>query len=311
MHFEHLRALTAIIDEGTFEAAADLLGVSPSAVSQRIKALEASVGQVVVRRGVPCTPTEAGAVLLRTARQVQVLEAETWDALGSGAASRVVTPVAVNADSLATWFVVVLREAAGWADTTLDLHVEDQDHSSRLLRQGDVMGAVTADPKPVNGCRTERLGYMRYLPVATPDLRRRVTAGAGIDWASMPVLQFNAEDDLQRQVLRARGVDRFPPTHTVPSSEGFVAGVRAGLGWGMVPELQLGTDLADGSLVLLEDDAHHDVALYWQTWTLNAERLNRISECLREAGRRHLRGTQQNGRTAVSGRPGGPPRSTG
>jgi len=289
MNFDHLRALAAIIDEGTFEAAADLLGISPSAVSQRIKALETSVGQVVVRRGVPCAPTEAGAVLLRTARQVQVLEAETRHALGHGASSRTVTPVAVNADSLATWFVPVLREAAGWSDTTLDLHVEDQDHSSRLLRQGDVIGAVTADPAPVNGCRVERLGLMRYLPVAAPDLHRRFTTASGVDWPGMPVLRFNAKDDLQHQLLRARGVDRSPPAHTVPSFEGFHAAVRAGLGWGMLPELQLGADLADGSLVLLEDRAHHDVALHWQTWTLDSERLHRITDSVRRAGRQRLR----------------------
>jgi LysR family transcriptional regulator (chromosome initiation inhibitor) len=295
MHFEHLRALSAIIDEGTFEAAADLLGISPSAVSQRIKTLETSVGQVVVRRGVPCTPTEAGAVLLRMARQVQVLEAETRRALGDGVSSRAVTPVAVNADSLATWFVPVLSEAAGWADTALDLHVEDQDHSSRLLRQGDVIGAVTADPTPVNGCRAERLGFMRYVPVATPALHRRFTDDDGIDWAGMPVLQFNAKDDLQHRTLRARGVPASPPRHTVPSSEGFLAALRAGLGWGMIPELQLGTDLADGSLVLLEQHAHHDVALYWQTWTLESERLNRITAAVRRAARHRLRSAGQDG----------------
>lgn len=289
MNFEHLRALTAIVDEGTFEAAADTLGISPSAVSQRIKALETSVGQAVVRRGVPCTPTEAGAVLLRTARQVQVLEAEALHALGHGVSSRTVTPVAVNADSLATWFVPVLQEAAGWSDTTLDLHVEDQDHSSRLLRQGDVVGAVTSDPARVNGCRLERLGFMRYIPVAAPALRGRFTTGTGVDWAAVPVLRFNAKDDLQQHALRARGVDRSPPTHTVPSAEGFLAAVRAGLGWGMLPELQLGTDLADGTLELLEDHAHHDVALYWQSWALDSERLRRITECIRRAGREHLR----------------------
>ncbi|MFI7742865.1 LysR family transcriptional regulator ArgP [Kocuria rhizosphaericola] len=295
MNFEHLRALTAIIDEGTFEAAADALGISPSAVSQRIKALETSVGQVVVRRGVPCVPTEAGAVLLRTARQVQVLEAEALHSLGHGASSGTVTPVAVNADSLATWFVPVLHEAAGWSDTTLDLHVEDQDHSSRLLRQGDVIGAVTSDPAPVNGCRLERLGFMRYVPVATPALRRRFTTGTGVDWAAMPVLRFNAKDDLQQHALRARGVDRSPPTHTVPSAEGFLAAVRAGLGWGMLPELQLGTDHVDGSLDLLEDHAHHDIALYWQSWALDSERLHRISECIHRVGRQHLRSTAQGG----------------
>lgn len=287
MNFEQLRALAAIIDEGTFEAAADLLRISPSAVSQRIKALERSVGQVVVRRGAPCTPTEAGVVLLRTARQVQVLEAETWSALGTGAASRPVTPVAVNADSLATWFVGVLREAAGWPDTTVKLHVEDQDHSSKLLSRGDVVGAVTGSPTPVNGCRVERLGSMRYLPVAAPALVERYRTGSGVDWGAMPVLEFNAKDALQDEVLRARGVS--PPRHTIPSSEAFLAALRAGLGWGMLPELQLGADLDDGSLTLLEDGAHRDVALYWQVWTLDAERLDRISESVRRLGRQALR----------------------
>ncbi|MBN3931427.1 LysR family transcriptional regulator ArgP [Streptomyces verrucosisporus] len=303
MNFEQLRALAAIIDEGTFEAAADLLRISPSAVSQRIKALENSVGQTVVRRGAPCAPTEAGAVLLRMARQVQVLEAETRRALGDGVSSRAVTPVAVNADSLITWFVPVLHEAAGWTDTTLDLHVEDQDHSSRLLRQGDVIAAVTADPAPVNGCRVERLGFMRYVPVAAPALHRRFTTEAGVDWAGMPVLEFNTKDDLQRQVLRSRGVERNPPTHTIPSSEGFLAALRAGLGWGMIPELQLGTELADGTLILLEEQAHRDVALHWQTWSLESERLNRITAAVRAAGRRRLRTARQDEQAPGPGRP--------
>jgi LysR family transcriptional regulator (chromosome initiation inhibitor) len=111
----------------------------------------------------------------------------------------------------------------------------------------------------------------------------------------MPVLPFNAKGELQGRVLQARGADRSPPRHTVPYSEGFAAAVRAGLGWGMIPELQLGTDLTGGSLVLLEDDAHHDVALHWQTWTLDSEQLNRIPGCVRRAGRHQLRATPQDG----------------
>lgn len=283
MQFEQLRAFSTIIDEGSFEAAADVLRITPSAVSQRIKSLEASVGQIVVRRGVPCTPTEAGSVLLRMARQMQLLEAETRHTLGQGEAARTVTPLAVNADSLATWFVPVLGEAAAWTDTTLDLRVEDQDHSSRLLRQGDVLGAVTSDPSPVNGCRAEKLGDMRYLPVATPALRRRFQDDDGADFARMPVLQFNAKDDLQQRFLHSHGVTEAPPKHLIPSSEAFLAALRAGLGWGLIPELQLESDLDDGTLVLLEDDAHADVPLYWQTWTLKSERLDRITETVRRA----------------------------
>ena len=289
MQFEQLRALAAIIDEESFEAAADALRITPSAVSQRIKALERSVGQIVVRRGSPCTTTEAGSALLRMARQVQLIEAETRDALGSGVASRTVTPIAVNADSLATWFVPVLGEAAQWTDTTLDLRVEDQDHSSRLLRQGDVIAAITSDPSPANGCRTELLGHMRYLPAATPELRERFQSDYGADFARMPVLQFNAKDDLQQRFVQAHGVQQLPPKHLIPSSEAFLAALRAGLGWGMIPELQLGSDLTDGSLVLLAEEEHEDVPLYWQTWTLNSERLNRLTASVRRAGVRHLR----------------------
>lgn len=301
MNFEHLRALMAVIDEGTFEAAADLLRVTPSAVSQRIKALEASTGQVLVRRQVPCVPTDAGAVLLRMARQVQVLEAEASTALGTAAASRATLPVAINADSLATWFVPVLAVAAKWQDTTLDLHVEDQGFSSQLLRQGDVMGAVTSDPVPVSGCRVELLGHMRYVPVAAAALRQRFTRGNTVDWARMPVLKFNAKDNLQRGLLAAKGVGQVPPTHTVPSSEGFLAAIKAGLGWGMLPELQLGNELADGSLVLLGKNAHEDVPLYWQSWSLDSERLRRMGEAVHDAGRGKLRtAAPENGGSAGS-----------
>ena len=289
MNLEHLKALVAVVDEGTFEAAADLLRVTPSAVSQRIKALEASVGQVLVRRRLPCTATDAGALLLRMARQVQVLEAETSAALGSGQNIRAHLPIAINADSLATWFVPALHQAAGWEDSTIDLHVEDQGYSSQLLRDGDVMGAVTSDPVPVSGCRVELLGSMRYIPVAAPELRQRFSTSRDVDWAAMPVLKFNTKDDLQQQLLAARDVQQLPPTHTVPSSQGFLAAVTAGLGWGMIPELQLTDELANGALVRLEDTAYQDVGLYWQAWTLDSERLNRLSEAVRSAAKDHLR----------------------
>lgn len=289
MNLEHLKALVAVVDEGTFEAAADLLRITPSAVSQRIKALEGSVGQVLVRRRLPCTATDAGALLLRMARQVQVLEAETSAALGAGSSARAHLPVAVNADSLATWFVPVLRQAAGWDDSALDLRVEDQGYSSQLLRDGEVMGAVTSDPVPVSGCKVELLGSMRYIPVAAPGLRRRFSAAGSVDWAAMPVLKFNMKDTLQEQLLTTKCVPQLPPTHTVPSSQGFLAAVKAGLAWGMIPELQLTGELADGELVRLEEGAYQDVSLYWQAWTLDSERLSRLGDAVRIAAGDRLR----------------------
>ncbi|QGF23717.1 LysR family transcriptional regulator ArgP [Raineyella fluvialis] len=287
MNFEQLRALLAVVDEGTFEAAADELRVSPSAISQRIKALEASVGNVVVRRTVPCTATEAGAVLLRMARQVALLETEAIEALGAGDPGQALLPLAVNADSLATWFRPVLREAAGWQDTILRLQLEDEEHTSDLLRGGDVVGAVTAAPRAVAGCRTEKLGAIRYQPVAAPDLLERFTRLRGgrrvVEWSRMPVLRYGPKDDLQNKFLRARGVEQLPAAHQIPSSEAYLAAARAGLGWGLVPEVQMGESLAEGSLEIVVADGHRDVPLYWQVWKLGSARIERLTAAVHRA----------------------------
>lgn len=284
MNFEHLKALSAIVATGSFEGAANLLGITPSAVSQRIKALETTTGQILVRRSQPSSPTEAGAILLRAARQIQMLEADALQSLGQGPTGRSTASVAVNADSLATWFIPVLHEAATWADTELDLHIEDQDHSGRLLRQGDVLGAVTTDPKPVGGCRAEPLGVMRYIPAASPELYERYKTSDGVNWSDMPMLRFSTDDDMQYRLLRSQGVKGFPPTHTIPSSEGFLEAARGGLGWGMIPEQQLEHVEARDGLVALPGAEVHDVALYWQCWSLASPRLERITAAVRAAG---------------------------
>src|ERR1700712_1596519 len=99
-----LAALSAAVTEGTFDAAARVLHVTPSAISQRIKALEVSVGRVLLVRSKPIQPTAAGQALARLAGQVSALTADVAAELGGdGAPDRaVVVPLAVNADSLAT-----------------------------------------------------------------------------------------------------------------------------------------------------------------------------------------------------------------
>lgn len=285
MHLDQLRALLAVVDHGTFEAAARALHITPSAVSQRIKGLERDTGRVLVERTTPCRATASGERIVRSARQMVVLEEAVRLELGEGGAA-LDLPVAVNADSLATWFEAVLGTAAGWEDTRLQLEVEDEEYSTDHLRRGGVVGAVTADPVPVAGCRTEALGSMRYLPVAAPSLAERFVRGRGYAWEAMPALRFNAKDELQAGLLRDLGVTTATPTSQVPSSEGFLAAARAGLGWAMVPEAQIGDDLDTGRLVLLRERSHRDVPLFWQVWTLQTPRIERLTGAVHEAARR-------------------------
>ena len=285
-----LAALVAVVDRGTFEAAARELHVTASAVSQRIRALESAVGQVLVRRASPCTATPAGATLVRLGRAQALLQAEARTALEPDEGRRTELGLAVNADSLATWFRDVLAEAATWDDTVLRLEVEDQAHSHELLRRGEALAAVTSDPEPVQGCSVEPLGTMRYLAAAAPALLER-SGSREPDWSRMPVVVFNAKDTLQHDLLAEVGVatGHEPPTHRVPTSTDFLEAVVLGLGWGMVPETQLLPLEAAGRLVRLRPDRPVDVPLHWQRWRVDSLLLGRVTEAVRRAASAHLR----------------------
>lgn len=280
MQLDQLRALSATVAEGSLEGAARTLQVTPSAVSQRLRALESAVGRVLLVRGRPARVTEAGEAVLRLARQVETLVGDVRAELGADRPP--VLPIAVNADSLNTWFLPALAPLAG--DIAFDLHRADQAVTSGLLRDGTVVAAVTSDAEPVAGCRAEPLGVMRYRPVASAGFVARWFAdGVGAaGWERAPVVVFDRTDDLQDAHLRAHGVHpAAPPRHHVPGSADFAAAVRLGLGWGMVPDLQGGPGLVElGEPV--------DVPLHWQQWRLRTASLDRVAGAVVAAARAAL-----------------------
>lgn len=277
-----LVAFAAVVELGSFDAAAAKLHVTPSAISQRIKALEHGVGQVLVKREKPCTATAAGVPLLRLAAQTALLESEALGEMGGGPAECTRIAIAVNADSMSTWFTAVFGLLP---QVLFDVRIEDQDHSARLLREGAVMGAVTTERTPVSGCRTRPIGVMRYVPVASPGFVEQhlpdgFTAAAA---PSAPSLAWNRADALQDMLLHKvfrRAVRQ--PVHYVPTAEGFRAAALAGLGWAMYPEQAASTTLADGSFVRISD-AHLDVPLFWQCWKLDSPTIDAVTDAVRSA----------------------------
>ncbi|WP_263260517.1 LysR family transcriptional regulator ArgP [Pseudomonas sp. RIT-PI-S] len=268
--YKLLAALATVIEQGGFERAAQALGLSQSAVSQRIKLLEARLGEPVLVREAPPSPTPVGRQLLNHVQQVRLLERDLREAVPSleegGAPERL--RVAINADSLATWWPAAVADFCQQRKVLLDLVVEDQDVGLRRMRAGEVAACLCAAPRPVAGARSEPLGAMRYRAVATPAfIHRHFPDGFSAPaLVRVPALVFGPDDLLQHRYMASLGIEGGFAHHLVPSSEGFVRMTEAGLGWGLVPEMQVRAQLASRMLVELLPDHPSDVPLYWHHW---------------------------------------------
>lgn len=289
--YSSLFALAAVVREGSFERAARSLHVTPSAVSQRIRLLEERMGCALVTRSQPCEATETGRRLCQHADRVRLLELELHEdspAFMLGEAAQVNVPVAVNADSLATWFVPAAITFAPTAPVLLQLSVDDEGHTAQWLRGGKVLAAVTADEKPAAGCNSRLLGAMRYVATATPEFVRRYFPD-GVDAASLacaPCLRFNAKDELQQRWVERHcggGVDLR--SHTMPSPQAFVSATLGGLGWALHPLALVRTQLASGAMVELVPESPLDVPLYWQQARIASRVMDSLSHAVVSAAK--------------------------
>ena len=290
---ELIQTLNAVVSDGTFDAAARSLHVTPSAVSQRIKALEQRVGRVLVVRSKPVRPTEAGEALLRLGQQLALLERETLRELGTERADDRPTPIpiAVNADSLATWILPPLARVAAREPIVVDLVRDDQDHTAALLASGSVMAAVASNLTAVPGCVSSPLGRMRYRAYATPAYASRWFPDGPTPeaLARAPRIDLDRKDTVQARFHRRisrRAAN--PPRHFVPASADFAVAVRLGLGWAMLPDAHAAAAVESGELVDLAPGRHLDVPLHWQQWNLRSSLIDAIAEEVRAEARRVL-----------------------
>lgn len=284
-----LAALSAVLRCGAFDQASAELNVTPSAVSQRIKALEEHVGTALVHRGSPCTPTSAGRRLAKHAGDLGLLEAQLLRDLSlprhnPGARLR----LAVNADSLATWFIAALAPVP---DLLFELVIDDQDHSIDWLTRGEVSAAIASTKTAARGCDSISLGALRYVATASPGFVAQWFAD-GVRQATLaraPCLTFNEKDRLQTQwMAEIAGARPTPPCHMLPSTHAFIDAAAAGLGWGMNPEPLVRQALKDGTLVALVPDAPLDVPLYWQVSRAMSGAIAPLTRAVRQAAKVHL-----------------------
>ena len=287
-----LAALSAVIDEGGFERAAQVLHLTQSAVSQRVRQLEERLGQVLLVRAQPPEPTAAGRQLLKHYHQVRLLEsALPVSLLNESDDASLTLPLGINADSLSTWFWQAGGELLARRKVLFDLRVDDQDVTQQMLKRGEVSGCISAAATPLQGCRSVYLGTMIYRLLARPDFVLRwfpqgLTAQAV---KTAPVAIFSRHDALQYRLLRQVLGPKLPvvPAHYIPSPEAFIEAVRRGHAYGAIPDQQSDPWLQNGELVEVTS-GQEDVRLYWHCWNIASDLLDDLEQCLRRVALRVL-----------------------
>jgi len=295
LDYAALSVVAAVVREGSFERAAAWLHISPSAVSQRVRALEERLGSILILRSQPCQPTALGRRLCAHFDAVRLLEVDLGpDLQAQGVSAQPVTlKIAVNSDSLASWLAPALVDFAQETGLLVELAIDDEAHTADRLRSGEVVAAITSDGAPVQACRTTRLGAMRYLACASPAfLARHFPAGPSAKaLLQAPYMRFDRRDDLQaRWAAQHRGAPLGDAVHWIPSTRAFLDLALRGLAWGMQPETLARAHIARGALVELAPDTPMDVTLYWTVARLHADALRKLTEAVRRAGRAALVG---------------------
>ncbi|MCQ2028787.1 LysR family transcriptional regulator ArgP [Stutzerimonas zhaodongensis] len=287
--YKLLSALAAVVEQAGFDRGAQALGLSQSAVSQRIKLLEARLGQPVLLRATPPQPTEVGRRLLNHVQQVRLLERDLQGRVPELDEGRLPERlrIALNSDSLATWWPAAVAPFCTGNAVVLDHVLEDQDVGLKRMRAGEVAACVCAVERPLAGARSQFLGSMRYRALATPAFIARHLCGDPPAEAlvRVPAIVFGPDDQLQHRYLASLGLSGAFSHHLCPSSEGFVRLLQSDLGWGMVPELQVREELASGALVDVYRGKPIDVPLYWHHWRNGGDLLAELTQQLtRSAG---------------------------
>ncbi|MDN3557422.1 LysR family transcriptional regulator ArgP [Halomonas maura] len=282
LDYKLLEALATVIECGGFERAGEALGLSQSAVSQRIKALEIRLGQPVLIRHPHLEPTPAGRRLLNHHQQVRLLERDLRAALPTLEAASPRLRIALNADSLATWWGEAVGAFCRAEGVLLDLVIEDQDVGLKRLRDGDVAACLCASDQPIAGARCVPLGTMVYHPYATPAYIARYFPEGPTETAfrQAPAIVYGPHDQLQHRFLAQCGYHGTFPHHLCPSSEGFVRLAAGGVGYGMMPRLQVASLVAEGRLASIAPQRSLAVPLYWHFWRHSGELLARLTRIL-------------------------------
>ncbi len=290
--YRQLEAFASVVESQSFEKAARRMHLTQSAVSQRVKKFEESLGQPLIVRTQPLRPTSVGKKLLHHYQQINLLQSTLLESLFDNQSKNYTKlSIGLNADSLSAWFLDAIEPLLESNQILLDLRVEDQDRTHQLLRQGEVFGCISATAMSIQGVNCTALGSVRYRALATPEFIQRYFPN-GVEAEALsraPVAEFNQEDALQDRYLKTNFNYRGDyPRHRIPSTQAYINLIRRGLAWGMVPGQKGSCLLVEEGLRELSPGKGLSVPLYWHAWNLSSQTSYQLTECLVRYCRDHM-----------------------
>jgi LysR family transcriptional regulator (chromosome initiation inhibitor) len=288
--YKLLEAFALVVQEGGFEKAANMMNLTQSAVSQRVRLLEERAGKVLLSRTAPPRPTVAGQKLIKHYLQVRLLEDGLAEEVRSPEDTTPVRlPLGINADSLSSWFLPAIGDLLEDGRMLIDLHVDDQEQTHKLLRDGVVVGCISDLASPMQGCKVDFLGAMKYRLLARPEfVTRWFPDGLTVSAAeNAPAVMFTRNDMLHYKILHRVLGDAITvkAIHYVPAIDQFTQMIRSGYAYGMVPDWQSTALRTNGEVIEVQEQAHDSVNHYWHCWNIDSLPLKTLSKRLVEQAR--------------------------
>lgn len=293
LDYSAIAALAAIVETQSFQAAAQKLFITQSAVSQRIKALENYYGEPVLIRTLPLRPTKLGLILLGTYKKIALLEEGVHEVLRSQTYSPTIS-IAISRDSLETWFVTIMDQLKQIQPIQLEIIADDQDFTLNYLQNGLVSACASTIAKNLSGCKSEFMGYFDYVLVASPQFKKKYfnnNQNAHTNLLNAPAVIFDQKDKLHANYLNHffNLSDATIRYHVIPSVAGFRHFALNGYAYALIPKIDITQELKQQKLINLFPDKIWQMPLYWHSWSVETKGYKSFNELVLKLGREILR----------------------
>ena len=300
MDYRGIEALYTVLETQSFEAAAKKLYITQSAVSQRIKGLETRYGEPVLIRMLPYSPTKLGEVLIGHFKQICLLEEDLEQQLGTATEVPHIS-IALNRDSLETWFLDLTQETDIFEQVKLEVIADDQELTLDYLKHGLVSACLSTSGREILGGQVRFLGEMEYVLVASPAFVEKYFSKGKFKEClqKAPAIKFDKNDKLHERYLEKffhiNGKEL--PYQIMPSVRGFKQLAVLGYGYGLIPTIDIVHELKTKQLLVLQADKIWKIPLYWHYWAvqsklyqqLNAKIIQYVTNKLKKSPLNHER----------------------